>query len=196
MSAIWLLASIHGGVCLTMVALAWRDALRLRQWTAEKWEPQAAVGVPLDMVRQSVGGSRALTRGGLSLLVAELRESLLVARTPQHRTACLNEATSEFESQLGFVRVGAVGFRVCMASGVGWGCFMVVEDVTIAAVFFGSGLVGAGLTWNLGRVADSRARSLRERWNGLIRRSTRSFPQSDTFDDRPPTVQCGADEQS
>jgi hypothetical protein len=132
---------------------------------------------------------------GLVELVSQLHEELGRAGGAGHRVALLNEATSEFESRLGFGRVGSIGWRVCVASGVGWGCFVIAENLAVAASCFGSGLVGGVLTWNLGRMADSSARTLRERWNGLIRRARGSFPQSETFGDRPLTMQCEADER-
>ncbi len=164
----WLLWLVHGSANVAALVLAGRDVWALRSWEAKAWTTTGVDDTPP--------------------LIGDLVDQLHRSRSATARVALLNEATSEFESEIGFGRVGSVGWRVCVASGVGSACFVMVNDLPTALACLGSGLVGGLLTWNLGRMADSRARRLRERWNGLIRRLSGSFPQSDTFGDRPSTM--------
>lgn len=189
MSFEWLLSVVHAAINVTLVALALRDVKRLRGWRVAWDAARSKANRAL-----SAASSKCLTATGPSGLLAELTTDLSRVSDAKSRVAMLNEATTEFESRLGFGRAGAVGWRVCLASGVAWGCLTVVENLSLAVGYLASGGVGAILTWQLGRMADSHARALRERWNGLIRALSRSFPQDETFGDRAPTMQCGADE--
>lgn len=162
----------HVGVNLAMLALAWRDMrgsgelerARLRGWGASVEAPSAP--------------GRA--SGNLQRILTTLQEELSTATGDAARTAALNEATTEFEGLLGAPRMGAVGWRVCCASGVAAACLTAVNAPSTALVCAVSGVVCGGVTWQLGRMADSSKARLRERWNGLIRRSSGSFPRGGT----------------
>lgn len=190
----WWAWLVHGGVNATIVTLAGLELWRLREWEGN-WRDEGANQVRSFGPSTASDTNRLTARAGATALVAQLVIDLGKARSRALGVALLNEATAEFESHLGSTKAGSVGWRVCAASGLGWGCFWVMEDAASAATYLGSGLVGGLLTWNLGRMADSRARGLRARWNGLIRRLGGSFPQSETFGDRPLIMQCGADER-
>lgn len=165
---IWL---AHAGVSFVMLVLAWKDLRavgELEEASLTDWEglskiPTAGEG----------------TSDNLERVLATLRDELSMASGNAARTAVLNEATTEFEGLLGATRMGAVGWRVCCASGVAAACLTAVQAPTTALVCAVSGVVCGGVTWQLGRMADSSKARLRERWNSLIRRSSRSFPRDE-----------------
>lgn len=187
MSSTWWVWVIHGVVNVAMLALAWADLRRVRALERVAWGPSSE---PLGRARWDTKEAP----NGLSTILHELNQGLQGASAPA-RVATLNEATTEFEGLLGVARSGALGWRVCCASGIAWACLTVGLDPFTALGCAFSGLVGGGLTWQLGRMADSSARRLRERWNGLIRRLSGSFPQSESVDPVAP-VQRAADERS
>lgn len=192
---LWLWA-VHGSVNLAMVVLAARDVQRLAPWRAVDWDGLDASARDVTRATAPEGDeSSGEKRGGPEVWLSNLRHEISVSPTPAARIATLNEATSDIEAVLAASQPSPMRVRVCAASGLALGCWVLADSPWVAAGYVGSGVVGAMLTWHLGRMADSSVRGLRGRWNGLIRRLGRSFPQSETLGDRPLTMQCGADER-
>lgn len=178
MAESWWIWATHGCVNATMILLAWCDWRRVHLWRC--LDDDATVQLdhsgpvtPRDYVSPCVE------------LLARLREELPQLGSAPACTALLNEATSELEGGLGRNRIASQGWRVCVASGIALACLIASTEPAIAMVGAMSGVVGATITWYLGRMADSLAGRLRSRWNGLIRRLARSFPQSETFGEHP-----------
>lgn len=180
--------TLHAALNSSMVVAAVRDLRWLAPWRAVDWaEWERGDGAfAADGLGEKDGSPNAW--------FANVRRELAVSPSTA-RIAVLNEATSELEAMLVARQSGAMRVRVCAASGLALGCWVLADSPWVAASYVGSGVVGAALTWQLGRMADSSVGRLRGRWNGLIRRLARSFPQSETLGDRPLTMQCGADER-
>ncbi len=189
MGSTWWVWVVHGMVNLAMLALAWADLRRVIALNRAAWGPSSQL--PPAAWWDKTGAPDALSR-----ILNELNLGLVQVTTPTERVATLNEATSEFEGVLGVARSGALGWRVCCASGIALACLIVAFDPSTAFGCAFSGLVGGGLTWQLGRMADSSARRLRERWNGLIRRLSGSFPQGETVGKAFGPLQREADDGS
>lgn len=164
---------VHGMTLIVMAVLAWIDVSRVNALRRGDWARSLGDAAP-----PFAPGDAPSTP--LATLLAELDAALRSATSGSARVAALNEATSDFEGLLRIVHGGAVGWRVCCASGVAWACLLMARDPATAMGCAGSGAVVGMLTWRLGRMADSRTSELRARWNGLIRRLSRSFPQSET----------------
>lgn len=175
--------TLHAVVNSSMVIAAVRDLRRLAPWQAVDWagweRSDGAFAADDDGLGEKNGSPEAW--------FANVRRELAVSPSAA-RIAVLNEATSDLEAMLLARQSGALRVRVCAASGLALGCWVLADSPWVAASYVGSGVVGAALTWHLGRMADSSVRGLRERWNGLIRRLARSFPQSETLGDRPLTM--------
>jgi hypothetical protein len=160
----------HASVSVAVLVFAWKDwrgVSELERASRTEWQVSPG-GVSL--------GGRA--SGNLQQVLTTLRKELSMASGNAARIAALNEATTEFEGLLGATRMAAVGFRVCGASGIAAACLTAVEAPMTALLCAVSGLVCGGVTWQLGRMADSSRAGLRDRWNGLIRRSSGSFPEA------------------
>lgn len=174
-----------------MLVAAVRDLRRLAPWQAVDWAAWARDDGALVVVADGLGEKDESPQAWF----ANVQRDLAVSPSAGARVATLNEATSDLEAILAARQTGAMRWRVCAASGLALGCWVLADSPWVAACYVGSGVVGAMLTWHLGRMADSSVRGLRGRWNGLIRRLARSFPQSETLGDRPMSMQCGADER-
>lgn len=189
MSASTWASVVHGVTLLAMSSLAWNDVRRLQALARGNWLGSPGGGT-------SAPRGAGVTDNALVRLLGELEDALETATSDSARVAALNEATSDFEGILGIVHGGAVAWRVCGASGVAWACLLLARDPTTALGCAVSGAVGGMFTWRLGRMADSRTRELRGRWNGLIRRWSRSFPQNENGSAASRRMQTRADERS
>jgi hypothetical protein len=127
------------------------------------------------------------TRGGIDASGPDAAESAadrgrelvaaVLAAPPELRVATLNEALADVESELsGGVDVPRAAARIALSSGALGAVVEIAIGVgsrenTISAVLacFGTGAVGAILSFELGRRSVQLARAQRERWDDVAR---------------------------
>jgi head-tail adaptor len=124
--------------------------------------------------------SLAATQAGMTAdwadVMRDLHANLQASSSARGRVAACNEATSTVEQWLNYSLGRSSGWRICATGGIAAGCATISLPGWVAAGCFGTALLSAGVVGWLGRRADSVARQIRGRWNGLIRSLTRSFP--------------------
>jgi hypothetical protein len=114
----------------------------------------------------------------------QLVDEVLTSPSRAHAVALLNERLSEVAADLDYgAEVPRSAARICALSATALALMALITSLprleTVAVpigVALAAGVVGAGVTWQLGALARARGERQRHAWNELVRRLTPLLP--------------------